>query len=1299
MASFGILRTNPKLTTNIKVVFSRDDKIYLESFDNGLLSDDIYKRVLVSPSDLYEDLIPYFYSGYSRKYESKTLVSNKVAYGVNYQDDNDKMYDDYNRQHDDSYLAGCSKVEDNKFDEEFECFAPLHIDPNNMPKNFIIFRVDGTGILNLTKNNFKTQIIDNLKCVVNFDLTKNTKQGQWISSSFSDNDTFPQQPLDLNFNSIGESTKWYGIDYESGGFTNKSFFLQDIMKRERSFYELDELMTKVYEEIGIVYPNIINFKFLFDDTPATKTTLRKWTINRYYGFYFKNLDLVKCVTPYSPPKIKSGVKVGENNIFVDSNGNFIDPFERGYKPDRTHYVEFFGNFYQIRKISDNKFKIISSYKLKDKEQYLNKNVVNINENTNVLSFNNGYNNDTFEIDNFDKADVWLIKIDELFHVLRKVNGRYIIQSDYGFRINNNKLEYWINESDDNFTKTINLESLINENTKPQLFYIYRANFLDIKDFDNDILETDWAGYEYELQDEISQTDEPKMYTVDLGANENPNPFNQYIYDEELINIPASSEYVANGEVFELRNPQNASKIDLTPLWRQNPTFCKWGYMNSISNNDSIYRLNNSFYGEDFNRTTNVLLNQPYRPERTLDYFYTVNPDSNNYINHSLHVSKVIDSDNNNYNLDVDFKFEIDKYFNYGTTSDACCCGDLNVGTYCNDYFTYFFGKKEYLSNGDIVRNTKKWSVINNGDNAVSNSTLFRGIKFNFNEVSKLDSSISDTGKVTINSVSYLPTNYFDEWKFSIILDDYEYDIDNNDFRSNPSSVKFKNEMDWQVIFDWEPDEEYSEGDLVSYFDIIYQATTASVFEDPTENPSNSPEWTDGITYSTVLWNPNTSYSSGDVVYNYGEWYIYNGSGTVDFWNPGATYSSADKIIFKGNYYSSISNNNGDIPDNSSSWISTNSVGTLWDKLQVWSSSNSYSIGDKIYYNNTVYESTTNSNINKRPDLNSSDWSRYYSLTQDTDYIYGTSIVENNLIFFNENYYLCKANPNGDTLDNGINIYINKKWKNILIQIYINDNTFIDRSGNSLFRNINRDDIYNQVSSKLVARNFIDALNNLENMYDFADYVSYYVIEEDLSFNKYSISEGNISHLPYLITCEEPSEYNVIARSLLKSGVNVDPNSLPANFKLDQSEINNINQIDYYNSNPVGVNFNQRDISDENNEPLVTMYRFEGPYMPVFKDIHLFERSERCNQINGNYKFDTELTYFGLTKDVISKVNLQEIIFKLKDSDVLRPIYPQLDEFGYIETYRFIFKSTWDNKYYVKTTRPVGNVSGNTTLSI
>lgn len=67
-----------------------------------------------------------------------------------------------------------------------------------------------------------------------------------------------------------------------------------------------------------------------------------------------------------------------------------------------------------------------------------------------------------------------------------------------------------------------------------------------------------------------------------------------------------------------------------------------------------------------------------------------------------------------------------------------------------------------------------------------------------------------------------------------------------------------------------------------------------------------------------------------------------------------------------------------------------------------------------------------------------------------------------------------------------------------------------------------------------------------------------------------------------------------------------------------------------------------------------------------------------NPIYGNYKFDTDLTNFGLMLERrVRKINRVGSVLKLQK----KSIYPMIDEFGYTFMDFFIFRSTWDQGYH------------------
>ena len=85
-------------------------------------------------------------------------------------------------------------------------------------------------------------------------------------------------------------------------------------------------------------------------------------------------------------------------------------------------------------------------------------------------------------------------------------------------------------------------------------------------------------------------------------------------------------------------------------------------------------------------------------------------------------------------------------------------------------------------------------------------------------------------------------------------------------------------------------------------------------------------------------------------------------------------------------------------------------------------------------------------------------------------------------------------------------------------------------------------------------------------------------------------------------------------------------------------------------------------------------------LPGIEDGLIYIMTEEKNTV-----FDDRLHNFGDTGELInSKINEIESPLKIKDNDMDKSIYPIIDEFGYNFNKKFIFKSSWDNDYYIRT---------------
>lgn len=1395
MKSFAILRTNVGLTTNIKIMIDTNYKLSLDSIESNMnLSFDKFKKVTFNKSSYYDELIPYFYKD----------LPVEMAYSIKYENDAETMSNDFSYQYDELYNYGARNIIDNKnYLEEYEYFAPLYITKTGLPKKFIVFRVDGPGIGTLTTTNFRTEIINKLKTVKLFDLTKESIFGEWLHTNFIDNKYFPDSPLEIDFRNL-EFCRWNGIDYQNGGYTSKSLFIDDILDEEKEIFQLEKFVFDSYKNNKVVFPNILNLSFLFDDTPSTPEQKRLWSINRYYGFYLDDLELVTTISSYIPVPLKSDIVVlsgNDNRNILSSPSGY--PFEEVWTDKKPFYVEYNGKYYKVEQYTEtitnqlikvknttgntsvdrmerdlgfssskkqaSSVKVVSTKNLTTNtksaiENYgevivtkyriisdldfsgmtyssFNKNFGEIKDN--ILKDMSG---NSITIDNFDSSDIWLINIDGVYHNLINSGTNSIsVNSDYSFQFNENSYTYKVNGVE----KTIN--TIVDFNNPPTIFNIYKVKLTDIKDFDDKLVDTEYSKYEYEKLTDLTNTDETKMYFEDLTSRTDPRDLDDFFYKNEVVKIPVSSEYTANYETFKIDDVTG----NLSELWRKNSVYCRFGFQNSISGNDVPYLLNNSLIFEDYNRTANVSDIHPKRIERNLDYFYTINSATASYLHHTLHVEN-FNSDNT---IDNSFKFDLEKY--------------LNQGTYSYDYFSYFFSKQTQFLNGDIKKNTIKYSYFNVGDDSVPNHSLFRGIRFDIYKVE----GVTLNSNNQIDKINISTNNDFVDYKMSVLLSDNDRSVTNTG-----SLTQSSNDLQWIIIDEWKMDKIYEPGSVVIFDDILYTNTTTLGPCGPTinlngnnviSNPGNQ-GWNlfsnnvpdNKRIFWSKFWSTNdNSINSNNCIYNFGEYWERKNTGYIDFWIPpstdnvsnygtgsivmynnkvyisntynnnfhpnqkqwidistinkfdfNTTYSKSDMVIDNSYYYISLIDNNKNSISNSLVWgivsVVPNSDSFSWKLIEIWNPTKKYESLTYVVHNDVLYRNTLignqmieliqieNQMIEEvpKPKISYSEilpgfepgvfngWERRYSLVPDTDFLYNELHPKGNpIILLNDRYYMSiNESTSVSTLDNGIIIYINKKWKNILVNINISDNTYTNVSST------NRDDLYNELYKKLTATNFMVAINDITNKYGFTDYVSYVVIDEDNTISKYSYT-NNIVNLPYIIKCEGPDSLDVKIQSLLKRPIYL-PNPLNPFRKLENGKILNINQLNYYNGNPVGVNIIENQFAPKVTENYHgsknilkdTIYRFSGYYMPLFYDIELFKRDYEYKQ-TGNYLFDTTLTNFGIVKErKVRKINRKGSILKLKDNPDEKSIYPMLDEFGYSIYDFFIFSSTWDLKYYLET---------------
>jgi len=771
--SFQLLRTNPALTTNVKLVVASDYNLYLESFDtNKQLSDQKFKHFLLNKNNLLDDQIIKFYDG----------LSSQIAFDVKYDSDNDTTFSKYSQQFDDIYWSGAKSVEDNWYNEDYEYLAPLFIKKNNLPEGFIILRVDDPtpyeeeyndfSVSKLNKDNFYSQIVDKWKCVSFSDMRYQSDIGYFLYNNYTNNDLFPENSFELNFKQY-EYSKFYGIDYVNGFYTSKSKFLQEILYYEQPHFKLEKEILDSFRSNDLIFPHILNMKFLFNDVPATPDNIKNYSLNRYYGFYIDKLEFITNLTSYVTPDLKPGLSL-KNNIFMSGTTKITDsPFVEGFYTNKTYWIQYNDQFYQVNRIPNGlvyNYQVISTFDMSavtfstvnDRSCFINYMDKDYDYNCNRIGNTSGYTNfisgytSGFNIDSYYDngelksmfGDLYIINIDGIYHILKKRGDEYFVQSDYAINSYPDKLEYWKGGKN---SKYYNTKPIYSYGVKPIVYPVYRLKFSDIKDFDFNRVNTHFADFDYE-KDIYHVTNEHKLYAVDytdisvLNKSFMTHPRGE---DGQYQIMNVSSEYVSDDELFEI------SFNDLTGIWRKNQSVVKWGYAGSNSNCDYPYKLNNSIdVGDIYNSACDSKSNVPHETEKNLDYFYRIG----NFFSGST--GNIVRYLNQTTNIETDFminnKFDLDLYLNK----------DVN-------YFNYFFKNKHLFSVNELLYTgaTLKYSTFQSGDVYSSSSTLFKGLNFSAVNINKIS---RDTSGKILNIISDYSKNYND-YKFSIILNDvYDY---------------------------------------------------------------------------------------------------------------------------------------------------------------------------------------------------------------------------------------------------------------------------------------------------------------------------------------------------------------------------------------------------------------------------------------------------------------------------------------------------------------------------------------------
>lgn len=285
--SFGLVRTNPKLSTNVKLVCDSNYGLTLESFDaNPELSDKEFKGVRVSPDTDYAFDLYRFYD--------KGKVSPDISFDVFRESSDLNIKKSFSEQYEMTYSMGAEAVNSDLYEEEFGLFAPLWLG-KNVPNYFIIFKANGpvndntrdsiitTDDIKIQSKSFQDSILADSEIIKTFDLKSNTPIGKYIRNHVSNPD-FPSTPF-LFSTERHEISNWRGIDINTGGFAEKGNYIWgDFIGKDTTTIEDEHFITDGFKRNNLACANLMNLYFLFDDVDSDD-----YSINRYFGFYVNEI--------------------------------------------------------------------------------------------------------------------------------------------------------------------------------------------------------------------------------------------------------------------------------------------------------------------------------------------------------------------------------------------------------------------------------------------------------------------------------------------------------------------------------------------------------------------------------------------------------------------------------------------------------------------------------------------------------------------------------------------------------------------------------------------------------------------------------------------------------------------------------------------------------------------------------------------------------------------------------------------------------------------------------------------------
>jgi len=288
-ASFQLIRTNPKLTSNVKLSVDSNDEIWLSSIPaDPELAKDQYQKYAIDVTKSHEYNVFKFYNGGKTPNTISFKTGSTITKTVTARDLKNQYEFDY-------YTSGAKYLTSKQFPEKFSYLAPIYLN-KVLPDTFFIFKAKGASnyiagdwIQNqIDKKQFSLDFFKSFQLVKAFDMSPETNIGRYLEAIL-ENPMFPSAPLAMNFNSgINSYSYIRGISINSGTYVQLPVDTNSVFTRGLPILKKEEYIVSRFEANNVIHPNIINLEFLFDDETAGE-----FEINRYFGFFCNRIELAE----------------------------------------------------------------------------------------------------------------------------------------------------------------------------------------------------------------------------------------------------------------------------------------------------------------------------------------------------------------------------------------------------------------------------------------------------------------------------------------------------------------------------------------------------------------------------------------------------------------------------------------------------------------------------------------------------------------------------------------------------------------------------------------------------------------------------------------------------------------------------------------------------------------------------------------------------------------------------------------------------------------------------------------------